>query len=107
MIREWTGVAHERELSKALRDLRAEFDRWERGEIDPFELNERIHKFHKGPAHDLWVRYTTNPVDPQVAYAVVKGILSKDEVPSELLKYLARWISFYEGMQRESEKDRG
>lgn len=105
MIRDWAAIAHDRELNKALGKLRAEFDRWERGQIDPFELSDQIHRFHQGPARDLWVRYTTNPLDPQVAYAVVSGILSKEEVPSELLQYLARWISFYEGLQRESEKE--
>jgi hypothetical protein len=105
MIRHWAAIAHDRELGKALRELRAEFDRWESGEIDPIELSDRIHKFHQGPARDLWDRYTTNPLDPQVAYAVIRGTLSKDEIPSELLQYLARWINFYEHLQRESGED--
>ncbi|HEU4345033.1 MAG TPA: hypothetical protein VFU31_26070 [Candidatus Binatia bacterium] len=105
MIGDWSAIAHDRELVKALRELRGEFDRWERGEIDPIELSDRIHKFHQGPARDLWVRYTTNPLDPQVAYAVATGILSKDEIPAELLQHLTNWLNFYEGLQRESEKD--
>ena len=46
LVREWAAIAHDRDLRKALSELRAEFDRWERGEIDSFELNDLVHRFH-------------------------------------------------------------
>jgi hypothetical protein len=33
LVREWAGIAHDRDLHKALSDLRTQFDRWDRGEI--------------------------------------------------------------------------
>ena len=42
LVREWAGIAHDRELRKTLSELRGQFDRWERGEIDSFELNELV-----------------------------------------------------------------
>jgi len=35
-------VAYERELNKALAALAAQFDRWKKGELDAFALNEEI-----------------------------------------------------------------
>ena len=34
-------------LRKALSELRVQFDRWGRGEIDSFELNDLVHRFHQ------------------------------------------------------------
>lgn len=96
LVREWAGVAHERDLRNALSELRVHFDRWERGEIDSFELNERVHRFHNGPARDIWKRYATTHLEPAVASATVAGVLRKDELPVELVQHVAGWIGFYE-----------
>jgi hypothetical protein len=53
-VRRLTGLAHERELSTAAGRLQSEFDRWRRGEIDVFILNECIHKFHDGTSRELY-----------------------------------------------------
>ena len=42
LVREWAAIAHDRDLRKALGELREQFDRWGRGEIDSFELNELV-----------------------------------------------------------------
>src|SRR5687768_4015973 len=47
LVREWAGIAHERDLRNALSELRVQFDRWDRGEIDSFELNDLVHRFHQ------------------------------------------------------------
>jgi hypothetical protein len=59
-----------RELRKAFSELRAQFDRWDRGEIDPCELNELVHRFHQDTAGEIWKRYTTTRLEPAVASAV-------------------------------------
>jgi len=96
LIREWAGIAHERDLRNALNDLRAQFDRWERGDISAFELNDLIHRFHQETSREIWKRYATNHLEPAVAAAVVEGVIRRDEVPPELLQHIARWIEFYE-----------
>jgi hypothetical protein len=56
-LRRLAGLAHERELSAAIRELDLEFERWKKGEISVFALNERIHKFHHGISRDLYALY--------------------------------------------------
>lgn len=96
MIREWAGVAHERDLRNALTDLRAQFDRWERGEIDSFELNDLVHKHHDGASREIWKRYATNRLSPALASAVAAGVLRTEELPSELVQHLAGLIDLYQ-----------
>ena len=96
LVREWAGVAHDRDLRNALSELRAHFDRWERGEIDSFELNDLVHRYHEGPSRDIWKRYATNHLEPAVAAAAVDGVLRKEELPKELVQHIAGWIEFYE-----------
>jgi hypothetical protein len=96
LLRTWAGEAHEEELRRALVPLAQAFDRWKRYDIASSELSNLIHKFHQGPARDLFVKYDTNHLEAPVAYAIVTGILAKDKIPSELLEHLATWIKFYE-----------
>jgi hypothetical protein len=95
MIREWAGVAHERDLRDALTELRRQFDRWDRGEIDSFELNELVHKYHNGASREIWKRYATSHLLPAVASAVAAGVLRTDELPSELVQHIASLVEFY------------
>ena len=96
LLREWASVAHDRDLREALADLRAHFDRLDRGEITPFELNDVIHNFHDGTSRDIWKRYASNMLEPAVASAVVAGVIVKEELPPELVEHLASTIAFYE-----------
>lgn len=96
LVREWAGIAHDRDMRKALGELRIQFGRWERGEIDSFELNEFVHQYHDGVSREIWKRYATNHLEPAVAAAVADGVLRKDELPAELLQHVAGLIEFYE-----------
>jgi hypothetical protein len=95
-VREWAGIAHDRELRKALGELRAQFGLWERGEIDSFELNERVHRFHEDTSREIWKRYATTHPEPTVASAVAAGVLHREELPPELLQHISGLIEFYE-----------
>ena len=95
-IRELAGAAYEIELGRALAELRGKFTQWERGDVTPFELSEAVHKFHQGPARDLYVRYTSGMLNMAVAYAIVTGVLDRSKVDPEVLGHLAGAISFYE-----------
>lgn len=94
-VREWAGIAHERDLRQALGELRAQFDRWERGEIDSFELNECVHRFHQDTSREIWKRYATTHLEPAVASAVAAGVLRKEELTLELLQHIDALIEFY------------
>ena len=95
LLREYAAVAHEGELRQALLPIAEAFKRWERGELDSGELSEVIHKFHQGPARDLWVRYDTAHLEMAVAFAITMGLLRRDAIPAELLDHLAGPLRFY------------
>ena len=95
-VREWAGIAHERDLRKALSELHRQFERWELGEIDSLELNEGVHRFHQERSREIWKRYATTHLEAAVASAVAAGVLRKEELTSELLHHLAALIEFYE-----------
>lgn len=96
LVREWAGIAHDRELGKALLDLRSQFDRWQRGEISAVDLNDLIHRFHDGGSRDIWKKYATNHLEPALGHAVATGILRREELPPELLHQIAGLVEFYE-----------
>lgn len=102
LVREWAGVAHDRDLRKALGELRVQFGRWERKEISSLELNEFVHQFHDGASREIWKRYATNHLEPAVASAIAADILRKAELPQELLQHIAGLIEFYEADQSAS-----
>jgi len=99
LLRELAAEAHEEELRRALVPLAEAFKRWEQRELGSGELSELIHKFHQGPARDLYLRYNTPYLRTSVAYAIVAGILDRTAIPAELLDHLAGAIEFYEREQ--------
>jgi hypothetical protein len=96
LLREYAAVAHEEELRRALLPLAEAFKRWERGDLGSGELSGLIHRFHQGPARELFVRYNTPYLVAPVAYAVVEGVLDRTAMPDELLEHLAGMIAFYQ-----------
>jgi len=57
LLRECAAAAHEEELRRALLPIAEAFKRWEQGELGSGDLSELIHRFHQGPARDLYLRY--------------------------------------------------
>lgn len=101
-LRQLAGVAYERELGAALSKLESDFAQWRRGEIDPFELSDRIHRFHDGISRELYVLYGRLPPGHAVARAVALQVLQEADVPSELLEALERPLHFYKEQLTES-----
>jgi hypothetical protein len=83
-----------------LAKLAEQFDAWRRGEVDSFDLSQRIHEFHDGAAREIWKTYSYGNPTTSVAYAIHAGILSRDEVPPEVLDALGNAIGVYEDMGR-------
>jgi hypothetical protein len=92
-LRELAGRAHAVELSTHLRELHAEFAKWERGELDPFELNRKIHEFYQGANHDVYGCYRALSPQVLVARAIAQDFLSEPEVGEDLFRKLQSRIS--------------
>jgi hypothetical protein len=102
-VRRLAALAHERELSQAVGVLRLELDRWQRGEMSVFDLNERIHQFHNGASRDLYKRYAMGDEGWSVAAAVVRGVLQESEVEASILERLQGVIDVARQMSQEDD----
>jgi hypothetical protein len=88
-VRRLAGLAHERELEKALEELNLKFKQWEEKELDSFELDSEIHKFQSKISREIFKKYNSyNMEDHFVAIAIVNGIIDKDEVDPEAYQEL-------------------
>ena len=87
-VRKLSGIAYERELAKAAGDLREQFEAWRRGEIDVFELNERIHQFHDGISRDLYKQYAMAEAGWNLAGAIRNDVIKESEVDPLILENL-------------------
>jgi hypothetical protein len=101
-LRRLAGLAHERELAAAIGELELEFERWRKGEIGVFALNESIHKFHHGISRDLYTLYDPRNAELVVPGAIARGTLAEREVDPSLLHNLAELIQFGRRRQQES-----
>ena len=102
LLREYAAAAHEEELRRALMAVAQAFKRWEDGELGSGELSEVIHRFHQGPARDLYVRYNTTHLETPVAYAISAGVLDRKAIPAELFEHLRGALEFYESERASS-----
>jgi len=91
-IRKLAGLAYERELAKAAGDLQDQFESWRRGELDVFELNERIHQFHDGVSRDLYKQYVMGEASWNLAAAIRNDVVKESEVNPLILENLGSLI---------------
>ena len=103
LIREWMIEAYERELHRELSKLDESFTEWRNGAISSGELSHRIHEWETGPSRALYKHYNHGPQDMSVAYAIVMGILSEEEVPGELLEAVSGPLDFFRSLQERDE----
>jgi hypothetical protein len=103
LIREYMAEAYERELHRELTKLAVSFSQWQNGEIGSGEFSHRIHQYEVGPSKELYKKYNYGEADINVVYAIVAGILNRDEVPVELLESLAGPLSSFEGWEARGE----
>lgn len=88
--------AYEAELGRALTALREEFDRWERGEINAFDLGDAIHEFYRGPSRELYNRYLRPDLGSTVASAISNGLLDRNEINPDVLTHIAPDLSYFD-----------
>jgi hypothetical protein len=99
-------VAYARELSSELAKLERDFGTRRSGEIDTFELSDRIHRFHDGISRDLYVLYRNLPSNHAVARGIALQWLQEEEVPSEILSALEPTVGFFRGQSDEPSGER-
>jgi hypothetical protein len=80
-LRELAGVAYEEEMRRALGQLAQSFDAWRDDQIDVWELDQRIHTYHNGPARELYKQYNESRVDMLLAYAISAGSSARRASP--------------------------
>ena len=95
--------AYERELHRELVKLDLSFAEWRDGKISSGELSYRVHQYETGPSRDLYKKYNYSYHDTNVAYAIVTGILKRDEIPAELLEAISSLLAFYQSLKEEGE----
>lgn len=98
LIGQWNGIAHERELRTELTKLHQSFHDWEAGKLNSFDLSDSIHKFHDGPARDLYKLYAMDcsREDWLLSSAVSKGIVKREELPSQLVEALGERLTAFD-----------
>jgi hypothetical protein len=103
MIREFAAEAHERELHRELTKLDLRFTEWRNGQLGSGALSDEIHQYEVGPSRELFKRYNGGLPDMMVAYAIVAGILKREEIPAELLEALASPLEYFDRMRERGE----
>lgn len=102
-LRELADQAYEEELRRALQPLAEAFERWKVRDRSSFEISERIHEFHNGPARTIWGWYARFKPDQTVPRAVATGILPPGSLPEELAASLAQTIDFFKKAQKDEQ----
>lgn len=87
-LRQLADQAYEAELGRELTSLETEFGRWHRGEVSPFDVAQAIHRFHQGPARELYVSYTIQHPQVAVAHAIRTGVLDRRHIAPDVLAEL-------------------
>ena len=89
-LRELSGTAYQHELEAALLDLEKQFRLWVQGEIDCWELEELIHKFHNGIARELYMQYAYgNNYDWNVIQALSNNVLQRQDISDEVYEHIS------------------
>lgn len=99
-LNELSMAAHEAALRRALLPLAEDFEQWRQGKMGSGELTERIHKFHHGPARELFKQYNHNWLELNVAVAIVDGLLDRAQVPPDALAAIADVVAMIEAHRK-------
>ena len=103
LVRDLLAEAYERELQRELRKLDQSFAAWRAGAISGGELSHRVHQYDSGPSRQLFKRYNVTTPELPVAYAIVSGILKREEIPPDVLLALSGPLMFYEELKQRNE----
>lgn len=81
-LRQSVSLAYSRELDSHLDKLLKEFEKWKNSQIDCWDLNDLIHKFHDGISRDLYKLYNYNDnYYLLIERALSLNFIKKEELP--------------------------
>jgi hypothetical protein len=103
LLRELAAEAYEKELARELAKLDKSFEEWREGKINSGELSYQIHRYEVGPSRELYKKYNDGENDLNVAYAIVTGVLDREEVSEELMEAIDKHVRFYESLKDSGE----
>jgi hypothetical protein len=89
--------AYERELTRELKQLAAQFDEWRAGRIRASDLSHRVHQFDKGPVREMYNLYNLMDQEFVVDRAVVEGLLTEEEIPEDVWPHISEMV---QGLRR-------
>ena len=96
-MRQLIDIAFERELDQELALLYQDFQKWRNKEIDGFELNGRVHKYHQGSSREVWKTYNYMDLDTAVSRAFALGLLKKEDIEEDILEIIETRIDLFSG----------
>jgi hypothetical protein len=103
LLREYMVEAYECELHRELAKLDLSFAEWRDGKLSSGELSYLVHQYEAGPSRELYKKYNYSPHDMNVAYAIVTGILKRNEIPAELLEAISSLLAYYQSLKEEGD----
>ena len=99
ILRELFGQLYEQELIRETSMLGKDFQDWKNGKISVWDINERIHNFHKGPSQKLFVKYSTNHAPTMALFvcgAIMNGEIKAEGLPIDLAAKIKSLESLFE-----------
>lgn len=95
-IRLWAGQSYERLLEKALRELDDVFGRWRAGQLNPFELSDKIHGFHDGISRRLYNLSQLPCQENIIAWAVRENVIDLQELPAHIQERIRAYAELFQ-----------
>ena len=105
-VRQLAGIAWERELRDEIRGIAAAINEMENGSLSPFDVNERIHKFHNGASRDLYKQYSESVPWLGVSRAFFDRVLTDEDLldaSDEVRKGIAEFAASFAKLEAERE----
>jgi hypothetical protein len=98
-LRELSAIAYERELHQQMARVAGRFDDWRNKKISIGELSRYLEEHGYGQSRELFGMYHNLQPELTVARAVVRKLLTNQEVGRELLHYLDKSIKMFSKTQ--------
>ncbi|MDD3270155.1 MAG: hypothetical protein PHX14_12625 [Syntrophomonadaceae bacterium] len=95
ILKELAAEVYQIELDMELDKLLAQFQSWKSGQIDSWDLEEAIHKFHQGPSRKLYSTHNNVDADIIIAWALKRGIIPSEKIPPDLLEKIMDIMAIY------------
>ena len=87
-LRDLATMAEELETAGHMEKIEEFFREWRQGRIVARDLNRKLFEYLRGPMQELHSHYHFKSVGQNVANAIKRGILNRDDVPNKVIEFL-------------------